>query len=625
MPEPRKQQDKTGKPSHAILALLPNSQQLGSLSAGISMADVKLLARVPGQVKLVAAAAPDNAASFPAEKFVISEKGQLLAAAGEEQVVIYKVPDAEQVGTLPLSNVVLMAFSPGGSLLVTCQRPTKDAAGQPSKNLKVWDVSTLTTVFEVTLKDVTKESWPACHFSSDDKHILMPVTNNVQIYTSTDSFKVYRKVTVKGLTTMSVSPGPSPVLAAFTPEVKAAPAAVSLVSWAEGGTAEPPPLVRRSFFRTQGARFQWNCSGSAVLALCYADYDATNKSYYGEQKLYYFPADAARADNAGPVPLPKEGPVHDVQWSPKGDRFVAVAGYMPAQVTVFNDKCKVLHDLGCGPYNMVRWSPFSSAFFIAGFGNLPGDIIFYHAPPGPSPPMQLGAVRQPSVSADWAPDGRHIMAATTAPRMRVDNAVHVFSYSGAAVKMLPFEVLLEALWSPVAPGTYQERPPSPATLAAAKSSAGGAKTGPVGAASAPAYVPPSARAAGGARHSTLPPGFSADPAPGGGGGGGSKNAKKRANKKKGKEGEGGDDDEATEAPPAAAAPTSQPPAGDAAGGGEGDALKRARALQKKLRQIQQLKEKLAKEGPAALEPEQRQKIETEAALVSELKALGFNE
>ena len=52
---------------------------------------------------------------------------------------------------------------------------------------------------------------------------------------------------------------------------------------------------------------------------------------------------------------------------------------------------------------------------------------------------------------------------------------------------------------------------------------------------------------------------------------------------------------------------------------QGDAGKRARALQKKLRQVQQLKEKAA-QGP--LEPEQMQKIEGEQALIDELKSLG---
>lgn len=35
----------------------------------------------------------------------------------------------------------------------------------------------------------------------------------------------------------------------------------------------------------------WNSTGSAVLVLSYADYDATNQSYYGEQKLHFLPSD----------------------------------------------------------------------------------------------------------------------------------------------------------------------------------------------------------------------------------------------------------------------------------------------------------------------------------------------
>ncbi len=50
-----------------------------------------------------------------------------------------------------------------------------------------------------------------------------------------------------------------------------------------------------------------------------------------------------------------------------------------------------------------------------------------------------------------------------------------------------------------------------------------------------------------------------------------------------------------------------------------DAAKRLRNLQKKLRQVQQLKEKQA--GGAALEPEQLQKIASEAGLLQEISML----
>lgn len=55
--------------------------------------------------------------------------------------------------------------------------------------------------------------------------------------------------------------------------------------------------------------------------------------------------------------LMQEGPVHDVQWSASGDHFVTVSGFMPAKANVFNSKCKMLHELCTGPYNLVRWNP----------------------------------------------------------------------------------------------------------------------------------------------------------------------------------------------------------------------------------------------------------------------------
>lgn len=54
-------------------------------------------------------------------------------------------------------------------------------------------------------------------------------------------------------------------------------------------------------------------------------------------------------------PLSQEGPIHDVQWSPRGDYFVTVAGFMPAKSTLFTDKCVPKYDLG-------EWPPISAFF-----------------------------------------------------------------------------------------------------------------------------------------------------------------------------------------------------------------------------------------------------------------------
>lgn len=60
---------------------------------------------------------------------------------------------------------------------------------------------------------------------------------------------------------------------------------------------------------------------------------------------------------------------------PRTHRSLAPTWFTPSlhnQVTMFDDKCKPVYDLGGGPYNTVIWNPFGRFLAIAGFGNLPG-------------------------------------------------------------------------------------------------------------------------------------------------------------------------------------------------------------------------------------------------------------
>jgi translation initiation factor 2A len=66
-------------------------------------------------------------------------------------------------------------------------------------------------------------------------------------------------VTIKGVTGISMSPATSGPelfrLAAFIPEGKGSPASAGVYDWSAGGVgghSEPQPLVKKSFFRTQG-------------------------------------------------------------------------------------------------------------------------------------------------------------------------------------------------------------------------------------------------------------------------------------------------------------------------------------------------------------------------------------
>lgn len=56
------------------------------------------------------------------------------------------------------------------------------------------------------------------------------------------------------------------------------------------------------------------------------------------------------------------------------------------------------------------------------------------------------------VTMEWGPDGRHLLAATLAPRLRVDNAVYCYRHDGTLVAQQAFPELLEALWLPAGQG-----------------------------------------------------------------------------------------------------------------------------------------------------------------------------
>lgn len=74
----------------------------------------------------------------------------------------------------------------------------------------------------------------------------------------------------------------------------------------------------------------------------------------------------------------QDGPIYDVQWTPDGQYFVVVAGFMPAKPVLYTAKCKALFEFTAGPFNTARWSPFGRFLALAGFGNLPGDVAFFN-------------------------------------------------------------------------------------------------------------------------------------------------------------------------------------------------------------------------------------------------------
>ena len=362
----------------------------------------------------------------------------------------------EAVAEFPVHRASALAFSPCNSFLLCWSKANKD-----EKNLNMFrlaDGNGAAPCLSVFQKHFSRDAWPSVQWSSDEALACRCVNNEVHFFDGTDFGKgIIKKLRLPSVEAAALSPADAQntLVACYVPEVKGAPASVTLFETAQltpKGDA-PAPIARKSFFKCSSCSFMWNAKGTAVIVQTASEVDTANKSYYGASNLHFLTADGSYE---GAVPLSKEGPVHDVQWSPAGDEFLVTYGFMPAKSTLFSASCEVLQQLGAGPHNIVRFNPFGSYFAICGFGNLPGDVEIYERKARNW--AKLNSVRvSNAVDLEWSPDGLAFLTSTVSPRLRVDNGFKVFNAAGQQLSHVEFPVLYAASWQPAPRGKYERR------------------------------------------------------------------------------------------------------------------------------------------------------------------------
>lgn len=377
------------------------------------------------------------------------------------------------------------------------------------------------------------------------------------------------------------------------------------------------------------------------------------------------------------VTLDKEGPVHDFSWSPNSKEFGVVYGFMPAKVMLFDQRVRTLHDFGAGPVNTIAFNPQGRLIMLAGFGNLAGKVDLYDR----RTLTRVCTIEAPNTSwCEWSPDGKFLLTATLSPRLRVDNGIKIWHCTGPLVHVHMVEELYQACWRPTpvdkCPAFGQSMPLSPAPSPSAVEHT---TTKPPPVKAAGAYRPPGARGlaapsifkredeggspqnrsngngygngntngryvpgapqhgyghanngAGGQRRRANVPGAPPPGSPPVAGEGGEKKPKQKKKKKDQRGDEERRPRNGTETPvaptPARAASPVAVPAADsvpptpAAESGSLDPIaKKIRNLNKKIKAIEELKDK-TKRGER-LEATQLKKIETEAEIRKELAGL----
>ena len=248
------------------------------------------------------------------------------------------------------------------------------------------------------------------------------------------------------------------------------------------------PISQKTFFKGDKVQLKWNALGTSLIVLAQTEVDKSNKSYYGETNMYLL---SANGSFDARVTLDKEGPIHDVAWSPNSKEFGVIYGYMPAKTTIFNHRAIPTHSFALGPRNTIIFSPTGRFVLVAGFGNLAGQIDVYDLEKDYHKVTTIES-GNPSVCA-WSPDSRYIMTATTSPRLRVDNGIKLWHVGGGIMYNEEFVELYNVLWRPSPPESLpvgDPLHPVPTPHASALAYLGTIKTPskPAG-----AYRPPGAR------------------------------------------------------------------------------------------------------------------------------------
>ncbi|PLB51700.1 eukaryotic translation initiation factor 2A [Aspergillus steynii IBT 23096] len=416
--------------------------------------------------------------------------GRYFAWASPDKVTIVDPSVGHAITSIPADNVFELGFSPLGTYLITWQRPTKDANGDAVKNLKVWKVVETpadsngdehTIVGSYVQKSQT--GWNL-QYTSDERHCARVVTNEVQFYESDNLSKVWNKLRVEGVSDFALSPGKNQAVAVFIPERKGQPAAVKVFMVPQFGA----PVSQKTFFKGDKVQLKWNASGNTLIVLAQTDVDRSGKSYYGETTLYLLGASGGFDSR---VDLDKEGPIHDVTWSPNSKEFGVVYGYMPAKTTIFNFRGVPQHSFPLAPRNTIQFSPHGRFVLVAGFGNLAGQMDLYDLEKNY---FKITTVEASNASVcEWSPDGQFILTATTSPRLRVDNGIRLWHVSGALMYNEEMTELYDVSWRPQSttqhPLSDPFNPlPAPHPSAAAYLSTRKAPVKPAG-----AYRPPGAR------------------------------------------------------------------------------------------------------------------------------------
>lgn len=376
-----------------------------------------------------------------------SPNGKYFGYTQPNEVVIINTSTGSILLKIELSDVFDIEFSPNGTYLCMWCKPVlvNKESGVWNKNVKIFNIANTKIIMEWSNKH--QNGWKP-QFTSNENFFVKGTFNNKEIeffdITNANNLQSigspkFKFKTEQPFQSFKISPGLNPSIAIFLPEANGKPANISIYNLPNFNQ----PVCSKNFFKAEKCVLQWNSLGTALLGLASTDHDTTNKSYYGETNLYLL--GIAGSYNSR-INLTKPGPIHDITWSPTAREFSVIYGYMPSETSFFDARGNLIHSLPTLPRNTILYSPHGKYILVAGFGNLQGTVDIYDRQDKFKKIVSFEAAN--TSVCKWSPDGRYILTATTSPRLRVDNGLKIWHYSGKLIYFKDYQELYSINWRP---------------------------------------------------------------------------------------------------------------------------------------------------------------------------------
>jgi len=382
-----------------------------------------------------------------------------------------------------LKGIKQFYFSPLSTYLVTAER-FEPKTSPPSPNMSLWHVAGKSRIVEGRLRKITGfNNWPSMKWTEDEVcccRVLSPEdspnpgvkeSHILQVLNSKSSKT--ENLNIPGITLVEICPIKNLArvgIFVIGNEDLGRPSSIKVFDL----SASPAPAgeVISYTFETpmDTCTMKWSPSGDRLLVQAGTEVDESGNSYYGTSNLYLVDLLEKTTKKIEHAP-----PVHDFGWVPCGDPghddtdsngFCLISGSTPFAIELFDKSgACVEYDFGKSRKNTIRFSTLGRFLALGGFGNLAGELDFYHVP---TKQVFRSTRAECTVECAWAPSGRVFMTSSTHPRMRVDNNITLFRYSGEKICKLEFAELYSAKWRPMPKEKFDDTPASPRAFTAAK-------------------------------------------------------------------------------------------------------------------------------------------------------------